>query len=175
MKKALIIVGILALLVFVMHVVAPKSYQIERKIIVTSQIDDVFKSLCSLKEQQIWSPWAEMDPNMKVDYKGVDGEKGSITHWIGNDEVGEGEQEIMKITSNTGVETELRFLKPFESTSIGFFKLQDLKGQTEVIWGFRGEHAFPTTIIMLFMDMEAQIAPSFEKGLIKFKIYIEGK
>ena len=173
MKKALFIAGMLVLLLVVMHVIAPKNYQVERKVIVTSQIDTVFKSLCSLKEQQIWSPWAEMDANMKVEYRGIDGKIGSVTHWVGNEEVGEGEQEIMKIEDNTDIETELRFLKPFESTSIGFFKLKELENQTEVTWGFRGEHAFPTTIIMLFMDMEEQVGPDFEKGLSKFKAYIE--
>jgi hypothetical protein len=173
MKKALLIVGILIFLVFIMHIIAPKNYRVERKIVVTSQIDTVFKSLCSLKEQQIWSPWAEMDPNMKVEYRGTDGLIGSVTHWVGNDEVGEGEQEIMKIEGHTEIETELRFLKPFESTSIGFFKLKELDNQTEVTWGFRGEHTFPTTIIMLFMDMEEQVGPDFEKGLNQFKAYIE--
>lgn len=175
MKKALFIAGMLVLLLVVMHVIAPKNYQVERKIVVTSQIDTVFKSLCSLKEQQIWSPWAEMDANMKVEYRGIDGEIGSVTHWVGNDEVGEGEQEIMKTESNTTIEMELRFMKPYESTSVGFFKLRELEGKTEVTWGFRGEHLFPTTIIMLFMDMEEQVGPSFEKGLSKFKTFIEKK
>ncbi len=173
MKKALLIVSILIILVFILHLVAPKAYQVERKIVVTSQIDTVFKSLCSLKEQQEWSPWAEMDPDMKVDYRGIDGEVGSVTHWIGNEEVGEGEQEIMKVNPNTDIETELRFLKPFESTSIGFFKLKEIENNTEVTWGFSGEHAFSTTFIMLFMDMEEQIGPNFEKGLSKFKAFIE--
>ena len=173
MKKALVIVGCLILFVFVLHLFAPKDYQVERKVIVTTQIDTVFKSLCSLQEQQVWSPWAEMDTNMKVEYRGIDGEIGSVTHWVGNEEVGEGEQEIMKIEGNTMIETELRFLKPFESTSIGFFKLKELDNQTEVTWGFRGENSFPTTIIMLFMDMDEQIGPDFEKGLSKFKAYIE--
>jgi len=175
MKTTIYIIICLFVLVFVLHLIAPKSYHVERKIVVTTQIDTVFKSLCSLKEQQIWSPWAEMDANMKIEYKGVDGEVGSVSHWVGNKEVGEGEQEIMKIEGNTHIETELRFLKPFESTSVGFFQVQELENKTEVIWGFHGEHEFPTTLIMLFMDMEKQIGPDFEKGLSKFKEYIENK
>ncbi|RXQ95724.1 polyketide cyclase [Ancylomarina salipaludis] len=173
MKKALLIVSILIILVFILHLVAPKHYQVERKIVVSTQIDTVFKSLCSLKEQQMWSPWAEMDPNMKVEYRGVDGQIGSVSHWVGNDDVGEGEQEVTKIEGNTYIETELRFLKPFESTSVGFLKLKEVDNQTEVTWGFYGENKFPTTIIMLFMNIDKQIGPDFEKGLAKFKTYIE--
>ncbi|MRT93571.1 SRPBCC family protein [Ancylomarina sp. 16SWW S1-10-2] len=173
MKKVIWIFSILVILVFILHLFAPKTYQVERKVVVTSQIDTVFKSLCSLKEQQKWSPWADLDPDMKVDYRGIDGEVGSVTYWTGNEEVGVGEQEMMKINPNTAIETELRFFKPIESTSIGFFKLKEIENNTEVTWGFRGEHKFPISVIMLFMDMEDQIAPSFEKGLSKFKNYIE--
>lgn len=173
MKILLYILGGLILLVAILHIIAPKSYQVERKIIVSENIDTVFKSLCSLQEQQIWSPWANMDPNMKIEYKGTEGEVGSSSHWIGNKEVGEGEQEVLKIEPNSYIETELRFLKPFKSTSIGFLKVQKKDEGTEVTWGFKGENKFPVTIMMVFMDMDKTIGKDFEKGLKKFKAYIE--
>lgn len=173
MKILLYILGGLILLVAILHIIAPKSYQVERKIIVSENIDTVFKSLCSLQEQQIWSPWANMDPNMKIEYKGTEGEIGSSSHWIGNKEVGEGEQEVLKIEPNSYIETELRFLKPFKSTSIGFLKVQKKDEGTEVTWGFKGENKFPVTIMMVFMDMDKTIGKDFEKGLEKFKAYIE--
>lgn len=173
MKILLYILGGLILLVAILHIIAPKSYQVERKIIVSENIDTVFKSLCSLQEQQIWSPWANMDPNMKIEYKGTEGEVGSSSHWIGNKEVGEGEQEVLKIEPNSYIETELRFLKPFKSTSIGFLKVQKKDEGTEVTWGFKGENKFPVTIMMVFMDMDKTIGKDFEKGLEKFKAYIE--
>ena len=173
MKILLYIIGGLVLLIAVLHLIAPKTYQVDRKIVVSKNIDTVFKSLCSLKEQQIWSPWAELDPDMKVEYKGVDGEVGSTTHWVGNKDVGEGEQEIMKIEPNSYIETELRFLKPFKSTSTGFLKTKEVADGTEVTWGFKGENKFPVTVMMLFMNMEKSVGKDFEKGLSKFKAHIE--
>ena len=114
MKKLPYILFALAILISILHFIAPKTYHVERKLVISKNIDTVFKSLCSLKEQQKWSPWGAKDPRMIVRYKGIDGQKGSITHWIGNKEVGEGEQEIILITPNSYIETELRFLKPFE-------------------------------------------------------------
>ncbi|RUT79522.1 SRPBCC family protein [Ancylomarina longa] len=175
MKILLFILGGIILLVAILHLIAPKNYQIDRKIVISENIDTVFKSLCSLKEQQIWSPWAVRDPKMKVEYNGIDGEIGSITKWVGNKEVGEGEQEIKKIEPNDYIETELRFLKPFKSTSVGFFKLKKINEGTEVTWGFKGENKFPMTIMMVFMDMDKAIGKDFEEGLSKFKTYIEKK
>jgi len=175
MKILLFILGGIILLIAILHLIAPKTYQVERKIVVSENIDTVFKSLCSLKEQQIWSPWAVRDPQMKVEYKGIDGEVGSMTHWVGNKEVGEGEQEITKIVANDYIETELRFLKPFKSTSVGFFKIKEMGEDTEVTWGFKGENKFPMTIMMLFMDMDKAIGKDFGEGMSNFKNYIEKK
>lgn len=173
MKILLYILLGIVLLIGILHIVAPKTYHVERKIIVSANIDTVFKSLCSLKDQQEWSPWASKDPNMVVEYDGIDGQPGSTTHWIGNKEVGEGEQEIMKIVPLSYIETELRFLSPFNSRSIGFFTTQKVDQGTEVSWGFKGTNSFPTTIMMVFMDMEKAIGPDFEKGLADFKLFIE--
>ena len=167
-----ILVGI-GLLVAILHFMAPKTYQVERKIVVSTNIDTVFKSLCSLKDQQAWSPWGSKDPEMIIEYNGTDGEVGSTTHWIGNKEVGEGEQEITKIEPNSYIETELRFLKPFESTSTGFFTIRQVDEGTEVTWGFKGNNTFPTTLMMVFMDIDKAIGPDFEKGMTDFKSFIE--
>lgn len=173
MKTLLYIVGAFALIVGILHFMAPKTYQVDRKIVVSEDIDTVFKSLCSLKEQQMWSPWAEKDPDMKITYSGTDGTIGSFTQWTGNKDVGEGQQEIKKIEPNSYIETELRFLKPWESTSTGFFEIKSVAEGTEITWGFKGKNTFPSTILMVFMDMDKAIGPDFEKGLAKFKTYIE--
>ncbi|MPQ47875.1 polyketide cyclase [Marinifilum sp. N1E240] len=173
MKILLYILGAIILIVAVLHIIAPKTYHVDRNIVVSENIDTVFQSLCSLKEQQAWSPWAEKDLEMKVKFMGTDGTVGSVTHWAGNKDVGEGEQEIMKIEPNSYIETELRFLKPFESSSTGFFEIKEAGEGTEVTWGFKGENTFPSTIMMVFMDMDKAIGPDFEKGLSNFKTYIE--
>jgi len=173
MKILLYIIGVLALIVGILHFMAPKTYQVDRKIVFSKDVDTVFKSLCSLKEQQIWSPWAEKDPEMKITYSGNDGTIGSFTHWTGNKDVGEGKQEIKKIEPNSYIETELRFLEPWESTSTGFFEIKPVAEGTEVTWGFKGKNTFPSTVMMFFIDMDKAIGPDFEKGLAKFKAYIE--
>lgn len=173
MKTFLYILLGIGLIVAILHFIAPKNYHVERKIVVTENIDTVFKSLCSLKEQQVWSPWGAKDPNIKVEFHGEDGQIGSYSHWEGNKEVGVGEQEITKIEASSYIETELRFLKPFESTSFGFFTIKEVADGTEVTWGFKGENTFPSTLMMVFMDMDKAIGPDFEKGIADFKTYIE--
>ena len=68
---------------------------------------------------------------------------------------------ITTITPNSYIETELRFLKPFESTSTGFFNIKQVEGGTEVAWGFKGNNTFPTTLMMVFMDMDKAITRKY--------------
>jgi hypothetical protein len=68
---------------------------------------------------------------------------------------------------------ELRFLKPWESQSLGYINTESVGTGTKVTWGFSGENKFPMSIMMLFMDMDAAVGPDFEKGLAKMKTILE--
>ena len=53
---------------------------------------------------------------MKIETHGTDGTPGFVSAWNStSNEVGEGEQEIKKITEGERVDTELRFKRPFET------------------------------------------------------------
>ena len=71
------------------------------------------------------------------------------------------------------IETQLRFLKPFKSTSNTYIKVEGKQGATKVTWGFTGENKFPVSIMMLFMNMEKAIGKDFEQGLTKLKSLLE--
>ena len=94
MSIFLYIVIAIVLIVIVLAIIAPKSYDVNRSIVINKPLPEVFSYLKLLKNQDNWSPWAEKDPNMKKTFKGTDGEVGFVSSWIGNKEVGEGEQEL---------------------------------------------------------------------------------
>ncbi|WP_111709311.1 SRPBCC family protein [Lutibacter citreus] len=160
-------------LVIVLGLIAPKSYNVNRSITISKPLPEVFQYLKLLKNQDNWSPWAEKDPNMKKTFKGTDGEIGFLSAWVGNKDVGEGEQEITGIVENEVVNSQLRFLKPFKSTSNAYLKVKKEGNGTKVIWGFSGNNKFPVSIMMLFMNMDKSIGKEFEYGLNKLKIILE--
>lgn len=169
-----ILVGIVVLILF-LALIAPKTYDVSRSIVIDSPKDRVFKIIRSLKEQDKWSPWAKKDPNMHKEYRGNDGEVGSVAYWNGNKDVGEGEQEITKIVDGERVEGELRFFKPWKSESDCYFTTQDVdSGKTKVTWGFSGKNKFPFSIMMLFMSMDKMVGKDFEEGLATLKSQLEG-
>ncbi|MEL6917571.1 MAG: SRPBCC family protein [Bacteroidota bacterium] len=168
-----ILAGIIAL-ILVLAIIAPKSYDVFRTIEIAKSRPQVFEYLKYLKKQDEWSPWAKKDPNMEKRFTGTDGEVGAVSYWNGNKDVGEGEQEITKIIDGKRVEGELRFLKPWKSTSDCYMEVDDTStGGTMVKWGFSGKNKFPMSIMMLFMNMDKMVGKDFEQGLQSLKTILE--
>lgn len=170
-----ILLGIIAL-VLILAILAPKTYDVFRTVQISRPKADVFNYLRSLKNMDDWSPWAKKDPKMEKKFTGTDGEVGSISYWNGNKDVGEGEQEIKKIIDGERIESELRFLKPWKSTSDCYTQVEDIgNGKTKVTWGFSGKNKFPMSIMMLFMSMDKMVGKDFEQGLASLKTIMESK
>lgn len=174
MELALYIILAIVAIIILLALIAPKTYDVSRSIEITRPKNEVFDYLRSLKKMDEWSPWAKKDPNMEKKLTGTDGEVGCVSYWNGNKEVGEGEQEIKKIIDGERIESELRFLKPWKSTSDCYTAVEDSgSGNTKVTWGFSGKNKFPMSIMMLFMSMDKMIGKDFEEGLATLKTVLE--
>nr|WP_299173967.1 SRPBCC family protein [uncultured Allomuricauda sp.] len=174
MMTLLYILAGIVLLILILAMIAPKSYNVSRSIEIAKPKNEVFENLRFLKNQDAWSPWNKKDPNMEKKFTGTDGEVGATSYWNGNKDVGEGEQELTKIVDGERIESELRFLKPWKSTSDAYLVTEDTgSGNTKVTWGFSGKNKFPTSIFMLFMNMDKAVGGDFEEGLASLKSVLE--
>jgi len=168
-----ILLCILCVIIYLI-IIAPKDYLVERSIVIDRPCVGVFNYLKFIKNQDHWSPWKKKDLSMKQDYVGTDGEVGFIAKWEGNDEVGKGEQEIIAISENDIIESELRFLKPWKSISKALIKVEDIGlMQTKVTWSFSGNNEFPSNLFMLFYNMDKVVGKDFEDGLKSLKTLLE--
>ena len=168
-----ILVGLVLLILF-LAMIAPKTYNVFRTIEISRPKAEVFEYLKSLKKMDEWSPWAKKDSDMEKKFTGTDGEVGAVSYWNGNKDVGEGEQEIIRIIEGERIESELRFLKPWRSTSDCYTQVDEVgSGTTKVTWGFSGKNKFPMSIMMLFMNMDKMVGKDFEEGLKNLKAVLE--
>ncbi|PIA79343.1 polyketide cyclase [Gaetbulibacter sp. 4G1] len=168
-----IIIGILAIIVL-LALIAPKTYEVNRSILINQPLPEVFEYLKHIKNQDQWSPWKKKDPNMKQEFEGTDGEIGFISKWEGNKEVGIGEQEILGIEKNKQISSELRFFKPWKSVSQAYIKVDEIDAnQTKVTWGFTGNNPIPMNVFMLFFNFEKSVGKDFDEGLESLKEILE--
>lgn len=173
-KKMLIFVGsFFALLLLLGLVVLPKEMSIDQEIIINKPKHVVFGALISLKNDD-WTVWQKKDPKIQMEFKGTDGNVGSIASWKGNEDVGIGEQEIKKIIDGERVETELRFKEPMSATNFSTFTTESLEiNQTKVKWNFSGPNPFPMNVMFFILNMKGKMKEDMQHGLENLKKKLE--
>lgn len=168
-----ILLGIVAA-ILIAALFIPKGMKATREIVINKPNAEVFNYIKYLKNQQNYSKWATMDPNIKNEYRGTDGEVGFTNSWVGNKKVGEGEQEIKGIEEGKQLTTELRFIKPFKSVAKSTMNTTALnESSTKISWGFEGQMNYPMNVMKLFMNMEKSIGDDFSVGLNNLKTIME--
>jgi len=170
----IVLIGIV-ILFLIIGFFAKRDYTAYREVVINKPKAVVFEYLKLLKNQNKWSAWGSLDPNMSTKFTGTDGTKGFISAWESNQKnVGAGEQEILKIVEGERIDYEIRFLKPFKSTSWAFLTVASVNGnQTLVHWEFTGNMKFPMNLMLIFMNIEKMIGNDFNKGLQNLKTILE--
>ena len=146
-----------------------------REVTINKPVDSVFKYVKYLKNQNEFSVWANIDPNMKSTFTGTDGAVGAISAWESKvKEVGIGEQEITKINEGKRLDFELRFKEPMNDTAMGFMSTEMVsENQTKVKWGINGIIPYPINLMLPFMKMDQMIGNDLQKGLENLKAKME--
>ena len=175
LKKILLVIVIILAIPLIAAIFIDKDYAVEREIVIEQPKNEVFEYVKYLKNQDNFSKWANMDPDMKKTYRGTDGQVGFVSAWESdNPDVGKGEQEIVGITEGERIDYELRFYEPFESKEPAYMTTESLSPQkTKVTWGFNGHMDYPMNLMLVFMDFEEMIGNDLETGLQNLKIELE--
>ncbi len=173
LKRILLLLVVLVVLVAIVLIAAlfvSKDVLYEKSISINAPIESVWENVNSLDDMDKWSPWNDIDPNMKKEMQGPDGQIGAIASWDSDHkDVGKGSQTIAKIEAPTLFETDLKFYEPYESEAKGYVKLEKEDKGTKVTWGFQSEIPYPFNFMMLFNDMEANMGETWGNGLSKLQ------
>lgn len=175
LKILLVLVIVIVAVVALLGSVGDDTYRYERSAVIAAPPEALWNHVSSLGAVDKWSPWNEMDPNMKKSIEGTDGTVGATQRWEGNEKVGKGEQRIEEIVPNTMVRTRLKFIEPWASESDATVLLAPEGEGTKVTWVMAGENDFMGKLMGKFMDMDAMIGKDFEKGLGMLKSQAEAE
>ncbi len=138
---------------------------------------EVFEYTKYLKNQENFSVWAKIDPDMIREFSGEDGTVGFVSSWKSNHpDVGVGEQEIASVYDQNRIDYQLRFREPFESSSTAYMIFNSVdSNKTSVQWGFDGEMSYPMNLMLLFVDMEGELGGDLQEGLDNLKGILDSK
>src|SRR5215831_11764795 len=106
-----VLLGLAALIIVLLGIVYTRSstFQVERTARIEAPPDVVFALVNDLRAWDRWSPWAHLDPSMKVTYGGPPSGTGATMAWTGNDKVGEGNLRIVESKPAQAVVLRLEF------------------------------------------------------------------
>jgi hypothetical protein len=174
MKMTLIVTGLLIIVIAVLGLIAPTQFVIEKSVSIEKPRFVVFDKIRFSKSHEAWNPWSKKDPLIKYDWKGNDGTVGFITHWVGNNKVGEGEQEIKKIVEGERIDYEIRLKKPMKRTyTSSLITTEDGDTKTKLTWVMKGRVSFPGNIMFMVFKMQNKLGDDFEEGLNVLKAIME--
>jgi len=169
MKKVLLVGGgsLLTLVVILCAVVAlqPSEFSISRFSTIAAPLPLLFEQVNTLKNWEAWSPWAKLDPNMKMIYSGPEAGTGATYTWEGNANVGAGKLTIIESKPNERIDIQLDFYKPMEGSNATVFDFKEEGAGTVVTWTMSGKNNFVGKAFSLLMNMDAMVGGMFEQGL----------
>lgn len=152
----------------------PDEFRYTRSATMAATPEQVFGYINNQRKWQEWSPWARMDPNMKVTYDGPEEGTGSVASWDGNRDVGKGISTLTQNRRPEFVQFRLEFLEPMKATHTSEFTLTDNgNGQTTVSWSMYGRNNFVGKAVNLIFDCEKMVGEMFEQGLANLKQIVE--
>lgn len=169
-----ITIGLITFIAF-LHAWSKKHYDLNRTIIINRPKAEVYAYIRQLQKQPSWMVWHQKDTGMSRKYKGEDGKVGASVYWKGDNKItGEGIQKITKVREGKVLEIQLLFLQPYKSLSLQYFGVKEVEPQrTKLIWGVRGTHKFPASVVTLFYGIERAIGKDFEQSLQNLKNNLE--
>lgn len=171
-----ILAGLLIVVCALFGIIAlqPSEYRVVRSASIAAPPETVFAQVNDFRKWESWSPWAKLDPNMKLTFDGPSSGQGAKYAWAGNSDVGEGSMTILQSTVNELIRIKLDFIAPFASTATNEFVFKPEGGGTRVDWIMTGSNDLLSKAFCFFMGgMDKMIGPDFEKGLAKLKTVTE--
>jgi len=154
----------------------PDTYRVERSTKIEAPATVVFSQLEDFKAWSQWSPWDQLDPQMKKTYDGPPKGVGAIYSWEGNKKVGKGRMAITDSKPPSSIAYRLEFIEPFAAVANTSFKLApEGEKAANVTWAMEGTNNLIGKAWGVFMNMDKAIGTDFEKGLAGLKTVSEAE
>ena len=150
----------------------PANVHVERSAVVQADAGKIFPYVNSLRRFHEWSPWAERDPNMKLEFSGPEEGVGAKMAWSSEKgDVGSGSQEIVENTPNERVVTALDFGEMGKAKAS--FQLQPEETGTKVTWALDSELPANPLARWFGLFLDGMVGPDYENGLKRLKTKVE--
>jgi len=152
---------------------AGDTYTVERSATIDAPPARVYDQIADFHKWTDWSPWEDVDPELKRTYSGAESGTGAVYAWSGNRKAGQGRMQIADATQPSRVKIDLVFEKPWKARNDTVFTIQPEGSGSRVTWSMTGKKTLMTKAMGLIKSMDKLLGPDFEKGLARLKATAE--
>ena len=151
----------------------PKTFHIEKSIIVKKPAAETMGYIGNLNHYSKWNPWQQMDATSKNTITGSPMSPGHKYHWEGK-KIGIGELRLLS-ADDKHIHFDLEFFKPWKSKAKDnwLFEPWGDGNETKITWQNSGELPWPMARLMGPM-ISKNLNHQFEQGLNNLKKMVEG-
>ena len=172
LKKILIFLVAVLILIAAVGLLLPRNIRVQRSVSIDRPASLIYATVNSFQLFYKWSPWQNLDPNMRQILLGARDGVGAKLVWTGNDKVGSGSQLITASTLDRSVASDIDFGKMGVAKSI---LLLDPQGSsTRVTWTLDVDMGASPIGHYFGLMMDRMIGKDYERGLSKLKALVEG-
>lgn len=163
----LTLLGIIALALIVAAFL-PKKFHVEGSQVINRPVQDVYNYVRYIQNQEAFTVWFKMDPDIQKAYSGTDGAVGGSLSWKSK-EVGDGRQVITALKENERVDIDLYLMDDKNPGKHYFLTAAEGDNKTKVTIAVDGHVPYPFNLWMLFYDMNKD----FQKNADNLKEILE--
>lgn len=163
---AVILLSLGALLIVVLLYVAtkPNTFRVERSLRIDARPEQVFGWIDDYRRWPAWSPYEQLDPDMKKTFSGAPSGRGAVYEWQGR-RAGKGRIEILQSSPPSKILMQLDMFTPIEGHNTVEFTLTPQGSGTEVTWAMYGPTRYLSKLMGMFFNMDRMVGGQFEQGL----------
>ncbi len=144
----------------------PRKIHVKRSIQIQASTERIWSEISDFENFKIWNPWAEKDPNMKVDITGK--AKGSKYAWSGNKSVRSGSMMIVDMIENEKVDFELHFGQS-KTPSFTSLIIEKEENGSKVTWTMDTDMGNNPAGRYMGLFMDKFVGKDYDKGLENLK------
>ncbi len=171
-RLAFRVLFILLILFAVIGLLLPSSTAVERSIVIEAPAGKVFPHLNGMRAFHAWSPWSAIDPETVYEFSGPEQGVGPRMSWYsGDQQVGQGNQEITLSVPDRQVESRLEFGDKGNGTAT--FLLESEGDGTRVRWQFSTEFGWDLFGRYVGLMLDSMIGARYDQGLQDLKAQVE--
>ncbi len=165
-----IFIGLIVLLLIIAALM-PRTYSIEKTIVISKPVTVVMDHVGNLSFYSKWNPWQQSDPTTQTTVTGTPKTPGHKYAWDGK-RVGVGSLTLKDI-DNKHIHFDLEFIKPWKSLAKDNWHFESWgNNETKVTWQNSG--VFPWPVASLLGPMiNKNLNHQFEQGLSNLKEMVE--